>query len=165
MRIDTVKCPCCKTELGVKIRDEEQKVKCPVCGYSIALSRLGNNVNDSLGVLIAKVLDEEVRFELHEGKNVVGRDADGSNADFRIDTKNDKFMSREHIVVTVVYEPDEGYVHYVSLYKKSVNPTFLNGTRINGDDKLKLKKGDLLKLPGATVVLELPDIEKTQFDV
>ena len=55
----------------------------------------------------------------------------------------------------------KGFVHYVSLYKEKVNETLINGVRLEYGDCVVLKDGDMLRLPEATLVFEIPDGEKT----
>ena len=72
-------------------------------------------------------------------------------------------MSRNHLVVEVKKVPGKGFVHCVSLYKDKVNETKVNDTQLEYGDCVVLKNGDLLRLPDATLVFEIPDDEKTDF--
>lgn len=101
-------------------------------------------------------------FQLKPGKNVIGRKASNSSANFQIDT-DDKAMSREHLIVEIKRVPSLGYIHYVSLYKEKVNKTFIDNTLLVYGDCLVLQHGTLLKLPGVNLIFEMPDEENTEF--
>ena len=109
-----------------------------------------------------KVVGTAVSFQLHSGKNVIGRKGVKSVADFQIDTAENRAMSREHIQIEVKKVPGKGFVHYVSLYKEKVNKTFVGDTQLVYGDVLILNHGDILKLPDATLKFEIPDDDATQ---
>lgn len=90
-------------------------------------------------------------FSLSPGRNVIGRRALHSNANFQIDTGVERRMSREHLVVDVKQVPGKGYVHSVSLYKAEVNPTFVGNERLLPGDHIILSAGTVINLPGAVL--------------
>lgn len=123
-------------------------------------TQTGNSLNFTLGVL--KVVGTSVSYQLQPGKNVVGRKAQKSGADFQIDTADKRSMSREHIVIEVKKIPGKGFVHYLSLFKERVNKTFIGSEQLLYGDCIVLKHGDKLKLPDATLLFEIPDEEATE---
>lgn len=111
---------------------------------------LGDGLNSTLGEL--RVMSADVpAFKLKEGRNVIGRDASASSADFRIPTPDSKRLSREHLVIEVKKVPGKGLVHYVSLYKEHVNDTRINGVRLEYGDCIVLRNGDKLRLPDVSL--------------
>ncbi len=95
------------------------------------------------------LLETGVRFQLHDGRNVIGRKAQNCTADFQIDTGDGRLMSREHLVIDVEQVPGKGLVHCASLYKEQVNETFIGQNRLFYGDCVVLSPGDLLRLPDA----------------
>lgn len=94
-------------------------------------------------------------YQLLHGKNIIGRSASASKATIPIITGPSKQMSREHIIIEVKNEPHKGLVHYLSLYKEKVNYTTRNGKQILYGDRLELKHGDVISLPGVTLSFEI----------
>lgn len=101
-------------------------------------------------------------YRLKTGRNVIGRKASASTADFQIPVEG-KRMSREHLVIEVKKVQGKGFVHYASLYKQKVNETLINQERLEFGDCIVLKHGDTIKLPDATITFEIPDDEGTEF--
>ena len=117
--------------------------------------------NYSIGRLRLK--NSGISFQLKDGKNVIGRKSGSGKADFQIDTGAERGMSREHVVINVLKERYKGYVHYMSLCKENVNPTTLNGQQLFfGVDRMILHDGDILGLPNAELVFEIPDEDETR---
>ena len=129
---------------------------------------LGNNgatqlgsINFTIGRLRLKETD--ITYQLKEGQNVIGRKCNAGKANFQIDTGSKRAMSREHLNVEVVKEKFKGFVHYVSLRKENVNPTNLNGQTLQfGTDRLILNEGDIISLPDAELIFEIPDDDETR---
>lgn len=105
------------------------------------------------GMLIIKSSNKT--FTLKEGHNIIGRNGEGTEADFKIDTPNEKRISREHIIIDVVRD-GRIYNHSVKLYKKEVNITYVNGSRLEYGDSVILKDGDKIELPGVTLQFIIP---------
>lgn len=109
-----------------------------------------------------KIEGTTTSYQLHTGKNVIGRKSVKSQADFKIDTAEKRGMSREHLMVEVKKIPGKGFVHYVSLYKEKVNKTYVGDELLSYGDVLILHHGDVIKLPDATLKFEIPDDEGTE---
>lgn len=185
-----IKCPFDGAVLTVRNRPgiETKSVTCPVCKNKYPFSQFkivggpsgkspGINpnafaaqngaeghtqlpdMNFTLGKL--KVVASGEEFQLKPGRNVIGRKATKSQADFQIDTGENRSMSREHIVIEIKREPAKGFVHYVSLYKQQVNPTFIKGERLLYGDCIILSHKSEIKLPDATLTFEIPDDDAT----
>lgn len=117
------------------------------------------NINHTIGRLIDH--KSRLSYQLKGGRNIVGRKAAKSNAEIGIDTGADRTMSREHLVINVKNVPYKGIVHYASLYKENVNPTFIGDVRLQFGDTVVLNHGDSVRLPGVTLRFEIPDEEAT----
>lgn len=166
-----VKCPGCGKILILKNQPgiENKNITCPICGSrgkfvdflevpsrpsAPAVSSHGGELTEvwqpgsvfSLGRLI--VVPDGYDFELSPGQNVVGRRSARSLADFQIDTKGDLTMSREHIIIETKNEREKGVVSYLLLAKPDVNPTYIGRQRIIFGEKVELKNGDMIALPG-----------------
>lgn len=117
--------------------------------------------NTPLGELV--VAGSTQRYQLRQGRNVVGRKASNSSADFQIETGDKRSMSREHLVIEAKVVPGKGFVHYVSLFKEKVNKTVINSDQLYPGDRLVLNHGDVIKLPDANVRFVIPDSESTEY--
>lgn len=107
------------------------------------------------------VIENGQIYQLKPGRNVVGRKAAASSADFQIATGDNRRMSREHIMVEVKRVPSKGLVHQVSLFKEKVNPTKVGEEPLLYGDCVVLSDGDMISLPDATLRFEIPDDDKT----
>ena len=108
-----------------------------------------------------KICGTAISYQLRPGRNVIGRKGAKSGADFQIDTGENRFMSREHIVIEVKKLPSKGFVHYVSLFKEKVNKTSVGDEPLLFGDCIVLNHGDIIKLPDANLKFEIPDDEAT----
>ncbi len=124
------------------------------------ITHVGAGLNFTLGRL--KVMPSGPSFQLKPGKNIIGRQASQSAADFRIPTGERKKMSREHLVIEVKKVQGKGFVHYVSLCKQKTNKTLIGTEPLEFGDCLVLNHGDIIRLPDANVKFEIPDEEGTE---
>lgn len=120
-----------------------------------------HSMNDTIGNI--RVMHDGSTYQLKEGKNVIGRKASKSTADFQVETGDGRSMSREHIVIEVKDVPGKGMVHYISLFKPVVNPTFIGEEPLLYGDCVILENGDLIRMPDAELKFEIPDPEATVF--
>lgn len=118
-----------------------------------------SEMNFILGELKVKGTGET--YTLRPGRNVIGRRASKSSADFGIDTGENHRMSREHLVIEVKKVPGKGYVHYASLFKDKVNETLVGREPLLFGDCVVLNHGDVITLPGAVLKFEINDPEGT----
>lgn len=101
-------------------------------------------------------------FVLRPGRNVIGRKAQASAANFQIATGEGKRMSREHLVIDVNQVGTE-YMYIAKLYKEHVNDTFINDGKLCYGDCIVLKNGDIIHLPDADLKFNFRDIEGTTY--
>ncbi len=184
-------CPKCGTILSVKYQYgiESKTVTCPVCkkntpfvNFRRIVAKNGDDhtqypgeeethyetdkttPNDAPNFTLGKIVvpSANLSFQLQVGKNIIGRRANGSSAHVQIPTTT-KRMSREHLVIEVKKVAGKGFVHYLSLNKQQVNPTFIGNVPLEYGDKIVLKHLDTIKLPDMEVRFEIPDEEGTEF--
>ena len=122
-------------------------------------TEIGSGLNFTLGKL--KVLPSGPSFQLQPGKNIIGRRATHSSADFQIPTEGSKRLSREHLVIEIKKVQGKGFVHYASLCKQKVNRTLIGNEPLEFGDCIVLNDGDIIKLPDVNVKFEIPDDEAT----
>lgn len=101
------------------------------------------------------------RYQLRPGRNVIGRKASASEADFQIDTGESRRMSRSHIIINVEKVVGKGYVHQARLFKGRCNATYINSVKMEPGDCIVLHHCDMLRLPDADVRFEISDGEET----
>ena len=122
---------------------------------------IGRRLNFTLGKL--KVMPTGPSYQLKNGKNIIGRRASQSSADFQIATGENKRLSREHLVIEIKKVQGKGFVHYASLYKQKTNKTYIGTELLEYGDCIVLNDGDIIKLPDVNIKFEIPDEEGTIF--
>lgn len=187
-----IKCPYCGAVLSVKNQAGivSKSVTCPICkqkspfkDFKLIVDKIGEehtqypgedctrvadlgmdsggSGNLTLGRL--KVMPSGPSYRLRPGRNIIGRRATQSTADFQIPMEESKRLSREHLVIEVKKIPGKGFVHYASLCKQKVNTTFIGNEQLEYGDCVVLNHGDVIKLPDVNVKFEIPDEEGTDF--
>lgn len=121
----------------------------------------GAGLNFTLGIL--RVMPSGPSFQLKFGKNIIGRSATKSSAEFQIPIEGSRRLSREHLIIEIKKVQGKGYVHYASLCKQKTNKTFIGNEQLEYGDCLVLNHGDIIKLPDVNVKFEIPDEEETDF--
>ena len=124
-------------------------------------AHLGQQVNTDIGQM--RVMQTEQICELRMGSQVIGRLATSGTADLQIGNDNytDMCMSRRHVQIDVVKNPQGGIEHHL-VEIGSKNIIKLNGKEIQRGDKIVLKFGDKLTLGETDIVLEETDEEATE---
>lgn len=131
--------------------DEENNFDKTVAINDEENTRFGTGVEKRNAGIVFVAGDRQTYYRLKAGYNIIGRNGEGSKADFKITTNGDRRMSREHIVIMVERCADGNYRHFVRLYKKEVNATYINKERIEHSDCFILKEGYTIDLPGVTL--------------
>ncbi len=160
-----IKCPRCKQIFEVlNPNDAEQlKVSCSTEGCGAVL-----RVNFATGhTVLTKSTKQEKgngylladgkKMPLHEGLNVIGREADSSKADVQF-FAGKKFFSREHLAIELV-QLQEGMSKYILRDLRDDNkisqlPTLLNGVRLEKPDRIVLGKGDVIQVGELKMVFD-----------
>ena len=173
-------------QLKQQISDFNKIVTCPVCKESSPLSSfriveiqsqsdhtqfniqggqtrhggegIGNNGNSTIGSIINLASPNDPPHKLKMGCNIIGRAWEGNvKTDIPIHTPGKNRMSREHLIIEVKEVPNKGIVHYASLYKEKINPTYINKEQIMFGDCLILKDNDTIDLPDASLKFTLQE--------
>lgn len=111
---------------------------------------------------------ETASYELHVGKNRIGRIATANNPD--IPVADDMFVSRNHAVLVVRINDRNQYEYLIAdnaevQGKPSMNGTYINGdTQRLGDQPIKLKDGDTIQVGVTKFVLKTADVAITVDD-
>lgn len=160
-----IKCPICGAILEVvdNPANYEKNVVCPNCKsknkwkefkrvvYKPAAptpeedsTHIELKTKDAIGYLLE--LSSSRQYSLKEGKNLIGRRTykSQSPADIPIET-TDMGMSRRHMYIDVMRGRD-GYYHAYAYNANNQNDTLINGVRLEDDDKIGLKHGDIITL-------------------
>ena len=169
MQTKTIICPVCKSTLEVKNSKNEQSkiIKCPSCASQL---RVKFEMEEPLDADPGTEYDSEdsgktefaskqkgnkaylvfngTRYELSEGRNIVGRKAKSSTADVQIDT-DDLYMSRLNTIINV---KKTGLGLTVSIANcENKNPILVGKERLQDNDEIVLKNGDTITM-GKTMV-------------
>lgn len=130
-----LKCPHCGTEIDAPaaVGVEKKNAVCPKCNQS---SQLG----DYLPKLSLKVDDKN--YQLHLGKQTVGRKCDAGKADIQIPDET-RYMSKTHAEM----ELKVSAMGIDVLYEEhAMNPTLLQGIELVENDIVYLSVNDCLQL-------------------
>lgn len=176
-------CTKCGAVLSVQYTPgiESKNVTCPICknkGPFSSFRRIDDKPDDGNTQLpdtftknpdcapaIGTLVINGKRYPLHLGRNVIGRQASGNNADIQIPTDvATKRMSRQHVVVDVKQLSEGCYQHQISLYKPEVNSTYLNNAKISYGDTLLLLNNFTIKFPDCDVKFVIDSPEQTCYD-
>lgn len=177
--LQKIRCPFCGVALSVNVREEQlgYSIKCPRCKKIAPLmdfepidepdrmdyqektdyrnsgesTTYESATREKSAGTVCVTDGRHEPFRLKVGNNIIGRDGEGSKADFKIKTPNEKRLSREHIIIIVERCSDGSYRHFVKLYKEKVNATYINNERIEPGDCLILKDGYTIEMPGVTL--------------
>lgn len=173
----SVTCPICKQKSPFKDfkkildkhKDDGEHTQYPgdeeKTSYQNSSSDPGTDVGSGLNFTLGKlrVMPSGPSFQLKPGKNIIGRRATQSSADFQILMEGSKRLSREHLVIEIKKVQGKGFVHYASLCKQKTNKTFIGNEQLEYGDCVVLNHGDIIKLPDVNVKFEIPDEEGTDF--
>ena len=145
-----VKCPHC--HVGLKVAEGKiplgiTSFKCPKCKEPIPLSLFKTGIG-RLTVLPDADTPEQA-FPLHEGKVVIGRKSNASQATMPIITA-DRTMSREHICIEVKKDSKGGYKHFLT-DNNSKNHTLYNNSYLENGEVVVLNDNDEIII-GRTVL-------------
>lgn len=92
-------------------------------------------------------------YRLSEGKNIVGRKAITSTANIQVETL-DRYMSRQHISITVTTLPEQTVKALLSNYQNK-NQTLVNDQPIVAGDTIRLIDGNRIMMGRTTVTFKL----------
>ncbi len=162
-----IRCPRCSSVLKAKSQEgnDEKVVNCPICNKKSLFKEflvvtepptrnttasteehtvIERTRNELIGML--SLQGTAYRFSLRKGENVVGRKSPTSDADIQLPCTSRR-LSRKQVVIKVEEVASKGWMHYISLYKREVNATYVGSEALQVDDAVVLKDGDVIKLP------------------
>ena len=115
-----------------------------------------------VGWLVKHNEDEEnITFELKEGKNIIGRPTKFFSPDVLL---NDEYVSRRHAVITAKLNQFNVYEYYIADNpevndgKESKNGTYLNGNKERITYPVRIIDGDTIQVGRTKLVLKTADI-------
>ena len=103
--------------------------------------------------VLPRLLFEGDIYTLRDGKNVIGRKAQTSQATVQIDT-DDRYMSRLHSMIMITSLPDGSKKATLSNYQNK-NKTIVDGQEICTGDEIRLTDGDSITMGHTTIVFKL----------
>ena len=95
---------------------------------------------------------EGVSYDLELGQNTVGRKAKSSQASLQIPTA-DRYMSRQHALVTVTRLRDGG-LKATLRNDQNKNDTLVNGQAIENGDEIRLLNGNRITMGHTTLIFK-----------
>lgn len=166
-------CPKCKSQIKVKLEPLKEPVILSFINASIGCgaTQLGGGLSGAtvLGgiqsgetqlvvpsekaVITPRLSFDGNDYSLQEGQNIVGRKASSSQATVQIET-TDRYMSRQHISITISTLPDGSKKAVLSNYQNK-NQTVINGKEITNTDVIRLIDGDKITMGHTTVEFKL----------
>ena len=169
--VKQIACPSCKTVLQVKFQPQ-QKQQDPVEAYTYYAPPKQPTASDgetqlagaAYGAtqLITPLQKTSVKarlsfggkdYPLEEGQNIVGRQGTTSKATVQIETA-DRYMSRQHVDITVTTLPDGSLKAVLSNYQNK-NLTTIDGQPIETGDSIRLTDGNAITMGHTTVTFKL----------
>lgn len=164
-----IACPSCRTALKVKFPPQQEPMEAKT--YIAPPKQPADNGATQLAAgiggatqLAADVPKQETTatllfggktYPLEEGQNVVGRKANTSTATVQIET-DDRYMSRQHCVVTVTTLPD-GTKKVVLCNDQNKNATTIDGVPIEKGDQIRLTDGNGITMGRTTVIFKIQE--------
>ena len=164
--VKQITCPSCKTLLEVKFQQEPMEAKTfyappkqaaadngatQLAGGNYGATQLYNPTQKPSST--ARLSFGGKDYPLAEGRNIVGRQASTSKATVQIATA-DRYMSRQHCVITVTTLPDGTLKAVVSNYQNK-NLTTIDGQPIEAGDSIRLTDGNSITMGHTTVTFKL----------
>ena len=138
--VRTFRCPRCKVGLQVTFREEEPATV------------LGNKQQGNARQSHPRLLYGGEEFALCDGRNVVGREAQSSQATVQIPTP-DHFMSRHHAVVMVSALADGSRKAVLCCYQNK-NALIVDGQPLEPGDEVRLHDGCRITMGETTVTFK-----------
>lgn len=170
---DTVKlivCPSCKSQLQVRF-EVQQEPQEPLTAHTflekpskaaddgstqLAGGLSGNTLltaPSAKASISARLEFGGISYTLEEGQNIVGRKGVTSKATVQIDA-TDRYMSRQHCIITVKTLPDGTKKALLSNYQNK-NQTLVDGQPIETGDSIHLTNDNSITMGHTTIIFKL----------
>lgn len=140
-----------KTELGNVVHQmnaSQSQRQMPKDDEKTDLVNLGQKY--TIGRLLLPGCTQPVQLKI--GSNIIGRKANSSTATILVDDPS-RMMSRTHFYINV-RQSVTGMFHSFYLTPGAKNPTFLNGNKVDPDDKYFLNDGDRIRIGDVEIKFE-----------
>ena len=139
--VKIIECPQCGTQLRVRFPQKDDSVmdaRTFIAGMDIGGETIVPGVSPKTAAK-AIIVCEGNTYELHEGRNIVGRKASTSTADVQL-LVADRYMSRLNAIVCVRKAGDKLLVTIANY--KNVNPVKVGAVTLLDGDEVLLEDGD-----------------------
>jgi pSer/pThr/pTyr-binding forkhead associated (FHA) protein len=159
-------CPACDTGLQVSL-SHKGDITCPKCKKTAAAGDYREtprqqeeetDTNTHLGdknkllkpgvLLLVEGECHPAKIVLQKGRNSIGRKSPSSKSSIQLETP-DGFMSKNHIYIDLIMKPDYTFEHRLS-DNRSTNGAYHNKERIEPEDVIILRPGDLIRIGHTT---------------
>ena len=166
--IKQITCPSCKTALQVKFPTQQEPMEAKTFYAPPKQPTADNGETQLAGATYgatqlytpAQKSSAQARlsfggkdYPLEEGQNIVGRQGTTSRATVQIETA-DRYMSRQHVAITVTTLPDGTLKVVLSNYQNK-NLTTIDGQPIETGDSIRLTDGNSITMGHTTVTFKL----------
>ena len=155
--VKQIACPSCKAVLQVKFPAQQEPLTANTY-YAPPQKSAADNGATQLVSPTHKTNQAYLQYADHtyplaEGQNIIGRKGSTSKATVQIDT-DDRYMSRQHVSITVTTLPDGNVKAVLSNYQNK-NLTIIDGQEIETGDAIRLADGNRIKMGHTTVTIKL----------
>ena len=155
--VKQIACPSCKTILQIKFSTQQEPLTANTY-YAPPQKSAADNGATQLVSPTHKTHKSYLQYADHtyplsEGQNIIGRKGNTSKATVQIDTA-DRYMSRQHVSITVTTLPDGNVKAVLSNYQNK-NFTTIDGQEIETGDAIRLADGNCIKMGHTTVIFKL----------
>ena len=155
--VKQITCPSCKAVLQVKFPAQQEPLTANTY-YAPPQKPAADNGATQLAAPTHKTYQAYLQYADHtyplaKGQNIIGRKGSTSKATVQIDT-DDRYMSRQHISITVTTLPDGNVKAVLSNYQNK-NLTTIDEQEIETGDAIRLADGNRIKMGHTTVTFKL----------
>lgn len=185
-----IKCPHCSAILKVKNQQDlmNMSITCPVCKRKSLVRNfkiIENKQSDDEETLVSNkkkhgndnentIVNEEILepigslvmpngipCQLHIGINTIGRESRSTLAEIKLpDKEKTKKISRNHAKIKVIRIANGSCKHVLYNWENR-NPTFVNGSIMEKDDRIVLHDGDKIRFADVEICFRIYDDEET----
>lgn len=157
--LNRIICPSCGNVFSIGIVPiKDNMIQCPGCFSCHPIDQYERKLSYYPFIGFLKIVDDTEIYQLRTGMNIIGRhDSSRELADFPIDTKEKKHLSRQQVNIEVKQNPNKGYLHLISMCRAKLNNTYVSGRLLHYGENLCLKHQDIIQLPDICLKLFIFD--------
>ncbi|MBP3726318.1 MAG: FHA domain-containing protein [Bacteroidaceae bacterium] len=115
-----------------------------------------NDVPQRVWHVVLRDTNTDRSYPLQMGRNIVGRASASSEADVQIDT-NDRFMSRQHLLITLVPKSGLSPLKVTLQNYQNKNVTYVNGVPLDKADIVVLENGSTIKMGNSILHIQFQE--------